>query len=862
MSSVPAFSIGQAVAAKKIRASSVKLHSAILGLAFAASIPALHAATDAWDGSTDSLWATATNWATDVSAPGTGESATFNGAGNGNTVVDLGAGVTVGSVLFDSGSAAAYTIGSGAIGSQTLSLDNAGAITVNAGVTSAQTFNANLALNSAAGATTTITNNGSGVLAFAGAINANVASGNGVLNVDGTGDTTISGAITKTGAGSNALFKKGSGTLTLSNGSVWSGAGAVQTAFSGPFTVQQGTLLLGGGTHTVTGEAVIGGVVTHGGAGQNAKIQVDAGALSVSGFLSVGRGNGTGAVSSDLVLNNAASVTAGNISAGFNAGNTANLPKGSITLNGTSSLTVSGGTNRVFFLGESVGSDMTLTVNDSAVVTNTTGRVGLNNNANNSASLTIGSATGKGTVIMNGGTINVSSTDIGKGLNNTQAGNGTLTVKTGATYNNEGDFRTGFAGSASGQATVNVDGGTINIGSTVTRWMQIGYWDFTNSTINVTGGNLNLNGGSSIRFNINNNTGTNAINQSGGNVTFYSDNQTTIGGTGVLEMQAVGGAASNNTYNLNGGTLTVTQVMSTATTGTRTFNLNGGTLKAAKATTAFLNLGAGNARANVRNGGALVDTNGFDVTIAQALEHSNVGGDNATDGGLTKSGLGKLTLSGVNTYTGNTTINSGTLALASTGSIANSATIIANGTFDVSAVTGFTVGASQTLRGSGSVIGATTVNGTLAPGNSPGLLTFSGDLSLGASSTSQLEINGTTRGSGYDAVDVGGALSYGGVMSLVFDAPISAGTYDLFGGFSGQSGTFASVSVGGSFAEAFSGSPVITGSGWSASSASWSYAFDNGSGDLTISAIPEPSAFAALAGLVGLGLVGSRRRRR
>ena len=75
-------------------------------------------------------------------------------------------------------------------------------------------------------------------------------------------------------------------------------------------------------------------------------------------------------------------------------------------------------------------------------------------------------------------------------------------------------------------------------------------------------------------------------------------------------------------------------------------------------------------------------------------------------------------------------------------------------------------------------------------------------------------------------------------------------------------GRFTDTVAGGSFAEAFSDSPVITGSGWSASSASWSYAFDNGSGDLTISAIPEPSAFAALAGLVGLGLVGCRRRRR
>ena len=36
--------------------------------------------------------------------------------------------------------------------------------------------------------------------------------------------------------------------------------------------------------------------------------------------------------------------------------------------------------------------------------------------------------------------------------------------------------------------------------------------------------------------------------------------------------------------------------------------------------------------ANVRNGGAVIDTNGFNDTIGQALVHSSIGGDNATDG--------------------------------------------------------------------------------------------------------------------------------------------------------------------------------------------------------------------------------------
>ena len=60
--------------------------------------------------------------------------------------------------------------------------------------------------------------------------------------------------------------------------------------------------------------------------------------------------------------------------------------------------------------------------------------------------------------------------------------------------------------------------------------------------------------------------------------------------------------------------------------------------------------------ANVKDGGAIIDSNGFDVTIAQPLVAGGTGG-------LTKNGAGTVTLSGANTYTGATTVNAGTLVL-------------------------------------------------------------------------------------------------------------------------------------------------------------------------------------------------------
>ena len=640
-------------------------------------VAATHAASDSWDGSTDSLWATATNWLTDVSAPGAGETATFNSAGNGNTTIDLGAGVTLGALVFDP-SAAAYTIGSGAVGSQTLTLGTTGnAITMNAGVATNQTINSNLSLTvtRTAGNPATyyaVTNNSTtNPLTLAGGISASTA-GVKVLNPTGSGNTAISGAIAS-GSGNMSLFKTGTGTLTLSGGATFSGNGVTDGAnFASSAVFREGTTILNGGTYNNSiGELVIGGVATHGGAGTSTTLQLDNGAsLTGMNWLSIGRGNGTGTATSNLTLNGTSSVSAERMSAGYNAGNAGNLPKGAITLNDTATLSVTTGeTAERFMLGQSAGSDFTMTVNGSAVVNRNAGSTGLGDQGQ--GALQIGRE-GKGTVIMNGGTINANSTDLGRGVNNATAQNGTLTIKTGAIYNNEGDFRTSFAGGASGEATLNLQGGTLNIGSTTQRTLFVGCWDLSKSTINIDSGNLNLNANSNIRFNQRSNSAVKVINLNGGAITSYSDNQTTPLGAGVLDLRLSGdNTASNNTFNLNGGMLTIRQVTSSTNIGTRTFNFNGGTLKATGDTAAFFNLGTGTARANVRNGGAVINTNGFTVTLGQALLHSDIGGDNAIDGGLTKQGVGTLTLAGTSSYTGATTVSAG--ALNVTGDIATSA---------------------------------------------------------------------------------------------------------------------------------------------------------------------------------------------
>ena len=97
---------------------------------------------------------------------------------------------------------------------------------------------------------------------------------------------------------------------------------------------------------------------------------------------------------------------------------------------------------------------------------------------------------------------------------------------------------------------------------------------------------------------------------------------------------------------------------------------------------------------------------------------------------LVKQGFGTWILAGTNTYTGTTTVNGGTLLVTGNSSAANG---------------DWTVGSGGTLGGTGTIGGATTVatGGNLAPGSSPGVLTFSKSgsaLTLAAGSTSLLAL--------------------------------------------------------------------------------------------------------------------------
>jgi autotransporter-associated beta strand protein len=129
-----------------------------------------------------------------------------------------------------------------------------------------------------------------------------------------------------------------------------------------------------------------------------------------------------------------------------------------------------------------------------------------------------------------------------------------------------------------------------------------------------------------------------------------------------------------------------------------------------------------------------INNNGHDLTL-HTESALRLDGVLSGAGGLIKTGAGRLIITSNNTYTGPTVIQFGVLALTNSGAMARTASVEVQS----SAVLdgrgsggGIIIPAGQTLKGSGTILGPATIEGTLAqhPANTAGFLTFSNNLVL------------------------------------------------------------------------------------------------------------------------------------
>jgi len=263
-----------------------------------------------------------------------------------------------------------------------------------------------------------------------------------------------------------------------------------------------------------------------------------------------------------------------------------------------------------------------------------------------------------GTLNMSGGTFNKN--------NNGQflvgSGNGSIgTVNlTGGSITAQNQFLVPEAGNGSTLGTLNLSN---NASLLVNSWIAVG----RNGGVgiaNIGGGSMTKTGNGSDHI-VLGAGGPGTINQSAGAVTnitsdtWIGENGAGVwnlnGGTANLRNIHIAQTSGNGTLNLNGGSLSTTEITTGNPSSVSILRFNGATVKATANSANFVH---GLFIVEMQSGGLVLDSQGFDVTIPQALPTSGDG-----SGGLTKNGAGALTLTGANSYTGPTVVNNGTLVL-------------------------------------------------------------------------------------------------------------------------------------------------------------------------------------------------------
>ena len=386
-------------------------------------------------------------------------------------------------------------------------------------------------------------------------------------------------------------------------------------------------------------------------------------------------------------------------------------------------------------------------------------------------------------------------------------GNRTFAIAESAGFFNELNISTPITGTG---ALIKTGAGTLSLNGS-------GSW--TGGTI-ISGGELWLNANGSLPS-----SGPVTINQTDGGMGAYlSLGENVSQSIGALTFGGQGASSySTNELELsNGSVLTL-----------------GGTVRVNETGNSFPAMISG-AGALALGGNRIFDIGGTSTAMTGLAVSTVISGANQS---ITKIGTGTLKLEDPNTYSGGTTVSAGVLVVSNTtgSGVGTGALVIQRGAF---------------LRGSGIVGGATTIEagGILGAGGmseTAGNLTFTSGLTLNDGAVFKFKL-----GTVSDKITLTGGVLTGattpGSLTINLDAGtgFSAGTYTLF-----------DFSSGGTRTSSFDVADFTLGT--TISGYSYNLALNGGSSmlQLTASAVPEPSTYAAIFGALALSAAGWHRRR-
>lgn len=612
--------------------------------------------------------------------------------------------------------------------------------------------------------------------------------------IDGGYATSVSGAYNYQNAliwnsGSTAISTVGNTTLVNHGGgnalgSLINGDVILGTGGTGASSLTNGSIAFGNATirgnvtmadlnNTVTNDGTITGNVTMNGTGSNT---YNAGSLGSSGDNGLrlpgsaidGLGNPTGVVNGTLT--GLASNSANNV----------------LNLNGTGASTLQVGSNILNFgvvnkndsgtwtikntLDGAAGKLTTVNINAGVLSIDNASFLGSSATTVNNASL----GNGIGGLIFNGtaagtfaGNINGAGS-VGVTGPNATTFTGTNT-QTGFTYVYFGTLNANSTGALSAASDMFLYNGTLNVNVSNTVKDLIDYFGPNTSVVNIAGGaSLSVAGGT-----YGNNGGV--INGPGDLIKYSAGTLDLFGADQINPGSLI---VNDGTVNVNDGALGSAVKVLVNSTGTTT-----GVLNVLDSETIGSLAGTGaNGQVNISSGATL--TTGGDNSS------TTFAGKIAGDGALTKAGTGAMTLTGINTYAGGTSITGGSIR-------GYAGTTPTNGSLqgDIDVALGASVMFDQTLSPLGNTSG--TYAGQLSGGgfvsflgNGTGILTLTGDNTgmsgamnfLNNSIVSVGAVNNVTTGSlnfANGTLMTTATMSLGNAVNL---GAASSGTFNTAGG--------------------------------------------------------------------------------